>query len=70
MYKVIDIIDPDYGCEGIPDGEEALCDVVLEDQEDGSRITMKAPDRDMFARFIDRGSIVEIRSGEIFPVKE
>ena len=69
MYKVIDIIEPDYGCEGIPDGEEALCDVILESQEDGSRRTVKAPDPDLFAKLIEVGTIVELRNGELFPVE-
>ena len=33
MYKVIDIIESDFGCEGIPEGQEPTCEVILEDTE-------------------------------------
>lgn len=31
-YEIINIYDEDYGCEGIPDGEELMCTVILRDE--------------------------------------
>ena len=28
VYKVVDIIEPDFGCEGLPEGA-VLCDEVV-----------------------------------------
>ena len=32
-YTILDIIEWDYGCEGIPDGEEPMCSVVVRDEK-------------------------------------
>ena len=42
-YTILDIIEWDYGCEGIPDGEEPMCSVVVRD-ENGEEKTLKLTD--------------------------
>lgn len=42
-YKILDIIEWDYGCEGIPDGEEPMCSVVVRDENDEEK-TLKLTD--------------------------
>jgi len=29
IYKVLDIIEPDFGCEGLPDGQVPMDEVIL-----------------------------------------
>ena len=43
-YKIVRIDEADYGCEGRPDGEEAMDSVWLED-ENGERQIVRASDR-------------------------
>lgn len=35
-YKVIDISEEDYGCEGIPEDSELMCSVLIE-SSDGTK---------------------------------
>ena len=42
-YKIVRIDEADYGCEGRPDGEEAMDSVWLED-ENGERQIVRASD--------------------------
>ena len=42
-YTILDIIEWDYGCEGVPDGEEPMCSVVVRD-ENGEENTLKLTD--------------------------
>lgn len=64
LYKVVDIIEPDFGCEGIPDGEVLTDDIILLSQ-DGERITLKAEDEMLYKEGIDVGSRVKICDNKI-----
>ncbi|MCI6653464.1 MAG: hypothetical protein MSH11_08685 [Ruminococcus sp.] len=64
LYKVVDIIEPDFGCEGIPDGEILKDDVVLISQN-GERITLKAEDEMLYKEGIDVGSSVKVCNNKI-----
>lgn len=64
LYKVVDIIEPDFGCEGIPDGEVLTDDVVLLSQ-DGERITLKLEDEMLYKDGIDVGCFVKICDNKI-----
>ena len=64
VYKVVDIVEPDFGCEGLPDGEVIKDDVVLLSQ-DGKRITVKAEDEMLYREGIDVGSTVKVRDDKI-----
>lgn len=63
MYIVKDILEPDFGCEGLPDGQELCCEVILEDGESGERVTVKAPDAELYEKGIDVGSAVLVTNG-------
>lgn len=65
MYKVIDIIEPDFGCEGLPDGQELCCEVLLENQESGERITVKVPDALLYEKEIVADCFVTYENGSI-----
>lgn len=64
VYKVVDIIEPDFGCEGLPEGEVLMDDIVLLSQ-DGERITLKAEDEMLYKDGIDVGSFVKICDNKI-----
>ena len=51
-YKIVRIDEADYGCEGRPDGEEAMDSVWLED-ENGERQIVRASDRMLYDRHLD-----------------
>lgn len=59
LYKVVDIIEPDFGCEGLPDGA-VLCDEVVLVSQNGERLTVKAEDEMLYREGIDVGSTVKI----------
>ena len=42
-YTIIDIIEWDYGCEGVPDDEEPMCNVIVKD-ENGEQRTLRLSD--------------------------
>lgn len=63
-YKVIEIIEPDFGCEGLPDGQEPMCEVILE-SSDGNRISVTVPDRILYEKMINEGMNVSFNDGII-----
>ena len=62
MFIVKEIIEPDFGCEGLPDGQEPMCSVILSDGN-GSELTVEVPDRELYAKEITEGTIVEYTDG-------
>ena len=63
-YKVKDIIEPDFGCEGVPEGEEPCCEVLLENA-DGTIMTVKTPDAELYRKNIIVGCIVGYDGAEM-----
>lgn len=57
FYKVLDIIEPDFGCEGLPDGQVPMDDVVLLD-ESNSITTVKQGDSYLYEMDINIGDKV------------
>lgn len=57
QYKVIHIIEPDFGCEGLPDGSVRMDQVILQDEE-GVRIIVEAADAYLYEQRIDEGDVV------------
>lgn len=64
-YKVINIFEEDYGCEGLPEGEEYSVEVILENIESGERKSIKVPDVELYKKNIDRGSLVYFHNTEL-----
>ena len=56
-YKVIDISEEDYGCEGIPEDSELMCRVLIENS-DGTQKWLKIADRYLRENDIDIGSVI------------
>ncbi len=57
QYKVMHIIEPDFGCEGLPDGSVRMDQVILQD-ESGARITVEVADAYLYEQQIDEGDVV------------
>ena len=70
MYKVKDIIEPDFGCEGLPDGEEICCEVLLEDEQSGGLMTVRVPDAELYRKNITVGSRVNCNDGQLEPAQD
>ena len=58
-YKVKDIYDEDYGCEGVPEDSEPMCMVLLCD-EIGNEKWEKLSDSFLRENGIDVGSEIDI----------
>lgn len=54
-YTIIRITEEDYGCEGIPEGEELMCSVLVRD-ENGEEKTLRLPDSFLTDNSLDIGS--------------
>ena len=70
MYRVKEIIEPDFGCEGIPENEEICCETVLEDVDSGDIITVKVPDAQLYEKCITEGVFVEYKNGSLDKIKQ
>lgn len=57
-YKIIDITEEDYGCEGIPEGEDLACSVLLE-SENGERKWARISDKYLRENNLDTGDFLE-----------
>ena len=68
MYKVIDIIEPDFGCEGLPEGQEPCCDVILKN-ENGDVKTVSIPDAELYRKDILPGGEVSYKNGVITKIE-
>lgn len=51
QYKVLEIFDEDYGCEGIEEGEEPMCNIVLSDSNGNRKIIKLSSDILLKKRF-------------------
>ena len=54
-YKIIEILEPDFGCDGRPEGYVQVDDVVVEDDL-GSQHILKMEDAKLYELELDVGS--------------
>lgn len=64
-YTVLRIDDPDFGCEGLPEGQVSMATVTLEDQN-GNKLVLKQQDALLYDRDINEGNLVWLENGEVF----
>lgn len=57
-YRVIQIIEPDFGCEGIPEGQSPVDILYLEQVKTKEQICIKAPDEILYQKAIEEGSVI------------
>ena len=53
-YKIIRIDEPDFGCEGLPDGEILKDDLLVED-EHGNKTILKISDALLYSLALNEG---------------
>ncbi len=58
-YHILQIFEEDYGCEGIPDGQEQMCSVIVKD-ENGDEKCIQIPDSYLKEHYLNEGDIIEI----------
>ncbi len=58
-YKIIRILEPDFGCEGRPDGYEQVDDVIVEDEK-GHQKTLQLKDQELYDRHLDEGDYFDM----------
>ncbi len=56
-YTIIKIEDEDYGCEGIPDGKEPQCNVLVKNEFDDEK-WIKLTDRYLTENTLSEGGII------------
>ncbi len=55
---VLQILDEDYGCEGVPDGEEPMCRILIQNKENSQK-WIKLPDNYLTEHAIHEGDAIE-----------
>jgi len=60
IYTVKDIEEPDFGCEGLMDGQQVIDKVTLIDEK-GNLLYIEAADMYLYAKGIDVGDKVIIQ---------
>ncbi len=58
-YRILKIYDDDYGCEGVPEGQEPMCSVLTEDEKKVER-WIKLSDSYLTENNINEGDITEL----------
>ena len=53
-YMIMKIYEPDFGCEGLLDGQQRMDDVVLKDME-GNEVTVQISDVELYAKNLNEG---------------
>ena len=59
-HLVTRIDDPDFGCEGRPDGEEAMAKVYLTELKTEEEIQIEIPDAELYRKEINEGDEVAL----------
>lgn len=63
QYKILKIYDDDYGCEGIPEGQEPMCSVLIQDSE-GNESWIKLSDEYLTENNLNEDDTVELSISE------
>lgn len=64
IFTVTQIDDPDFGCEGLPDGAVPMATLHLKDEEGNSK-TVKEKDALLYELNIMEGDRVQFKNGVI-----
>lgn len=69
-YKVIRIMEQDFGCEERPDNESYNVDVMLVNEETGENLTVSMADDELYSKNIDVGCLVTYDGRNMYAVKD
>lgn len=69
-YKVIYIEEPDFGCEGRPEGCQVLCKVKLQHRTTGAEKIIEVSEENLDGEEIIEGSIVRELKGVLLKVTD
>lgn len=69
IYTVIRIDDPDFGCEGIPDGAVPMATVYLRDEAGNEKI-VKEKDALLYQYNIVEGDRVYFKEGSLYKIEK
>lgn len=58
QYRVIQIVEPDFGCEGIPEGQKPMDMVYLENVRTKEHMIIKVPDEVLYQEEIEEGTVI------------
>jgi len=58
QYRILRIDEPDFGCEGRPDGAVPMAKVTLRSVQDGTRTKTEIADGYLYQEEIDEGSMI------------
>ncbi len=58
QYRVIQIVEPDFGCEGIPEGQKPMDMVYLENVRTKEHMIIKVPDDVLYQEEIEEGTVI------------
>ena len=64
IYTVKDIEEPDFGCEGLMDGQQVMDKVTLIDEK-GNLLYMEAADMYLYDNDIDVGDKVQVKDSQL-----
>ena len=53
-YTIVKIYEPDFGCEGLLEGQQRMDDVILRDN-DGNEVTVQIADDELYAKNLNEG---------------
>lgn len=65
IYQVTRIEEMDYGCEGLPDGEQLMVSVFIQD-EAGNDTILRVKDDTLYERDINEGDRVILQGQELW----
>ncbi len=60
-YTIVKIEDEDYGCEGVPDEEEPICNVLVQD-ENGKQKWIQLTENYLNDNHLNEGDVIELDS--------
>lgn len=66
-YTIIRIDEPDFGCEGLPEGQQRMDDVVLRD-DTGNEITIQIADAELYAQNLNEGDVYWLEEKKVFTI--
>ena len=68
-YRVLQILEPDFGCEGRPEGEKPTDRVLLEQVQTGEKLWIRALDEVLYQKEIDENSIITGKTVDMIKIK-